>query len=112
MSYVTKREAIGRLIAAGYHSVAAELKQWRNALGEDGGWDGWFRGKWPELVNIVWRTKERQAQMVVEQFDNWNLSYAAADGALKALGYTGREIDRMLFIEPVEYQDGNAFKEA
>jgi len=37
---VTKKEAIGRLDAAGHRRAAAQLSGWRNKLGNDWGWGG------------------------------------------------------------------------
>jgi hypothetical protein len=53
---VTKSQAIGRLAAAGHHDVAALLSTWRNKRGNDWGWDGWFRGQYPDLIDTVWTT--------------------------------------------------------
>ncbi|MGO4441293.1 hypothetical protein [Rhizobium sp. RAF56] len=51
---VTRNEAIRRLDAAGQRKVATELNQWRNNWGNTGGWGGWFRGQYPDLINTVW----------------------------------------------------------
>ena len=48
---VTKKEAIGRLDAAGHRRAAAQLSGWRNKLGNDWGWEGWFRGEYPNLID-------------------------------------------------------------
>jgi hypothetical protein len=53
---VTKNEAIRRLNAAGHRNVATQLSQWRNNLGNNWGWDGWFRGQYPDLIDTVWTT--------------------------------------------------------
>jgi hypothetical protein len=53
---VTKNEAIRRLDDAGHRNVATELNQWRNKRGNSGGWDGWFRGQYPDLIDTVWAT--------------------------------------------------------
>jgi hypothetical protein len=51
---VTKDEAIERLRNAGYEQEAAELDQWRDANGNNWGWDGWIRGAHPHVVNTIW----------------------------------------------------------
>ena len=53
---VTKDEAIRRLDAAGHRSEATLLNQWRNNRGNNWGWDGWFRGQYPALIDTVWTT--------------------------------------------------------
>ena len=53
---VTKNEAIRRLDAAGHRNVATLLSRWRNNRGNNWGWDGWFRGQYPDLIDTVWTT--------------------------------------------------------
>jgi hypothetical protein len=51
----TKKEAIRRLDAAGHRNAAAQCR-WRSKLDNDWGWDGWFRGQYPDLIDTVWTT--------------------------------------------------------
>ena len=51
---VEKDEAVRRLREAAFNHEAEELDQWRNANGNNGGWDGWIRGAHPELVDVIW----------------------------------------------------------
>jgi hypothetical protein len=58
---VTKNEAIRRPTTAGHRNVATVLSQWRNNRGNNRGWDGWFRGQYPDLIDTVW-TREPIAE--------------------------------------------------
>lgn len=51
---VSKAEAVRRLRQAHLNNDADELEAWRNADGNDQGWDGWFRGNRPDPVDIIW----------------------------------------------------------
>jgi hypothetical protein len=51
---VTKNEAIRRLRNAGFAQEANELENWRDANGNNWGWDGWIRGTHPHVVRIIW----------------------------------------------------------
>jgi hypothetical protein len=53
---VTKDEAIRRLDAAGHANAAEQLRQWRNERGNNWGWDGMVRGKFPDLVPTIFGT--------------------------------------------------------
>lgn len=52
---VSKETAIHRLQRAGFAGVAKHLSIFQNKNGNSGGWDGWFRGIYPDLIDIVWR---------------------------------------------------------
>ncbi len=51
---VTKQVAIQRLRAAGHYDVAKELDAWRDANGNNWGWDGWIRGAHPHVISVIW----------------------------------------------------------
>ncbi|MEP0426769.1 hypothetical protein [Rhodopirellula bahusiensis] len=51
---VTKEEAIRRLRAAGFDNEANDLEAWRDANGNNWGWDGWIRGEHPHVVATIW----------------------------------------------------------
>ena len=50
---VNKALAVQRLTNAGYPNVAETLHNFRNKIGNNWGWDGWFRGQFPQFVHIV-----------------------------------------------------------
>jgi len=52
---VTKAEAIRRLRAAGFAMEADQLDAWRDANGNNWGWDGWIRRSQPHVVPTIWR---------------------------------------------------------
>ena len=62
---VTKKEAIGRLDAAGHRRAAAQLSGWRNKLGNDWGWEGWFRGEYPGLIDTPCGRRESDPRQYV-----------------------------------------------
>ena len=51
---ITKPMALHRLVTAGHRNVAEQLNAWRNKYRTNGGWDGWFRGQFPDLIDVVW----------------------------------------------------------
>jgi hypothetical protein len=51
---VTKGEAVRRLRAARLTQEADELEAWRDANGNNWGWDGWIRGTHPHVVAMIW----------------------------------------------------------
>lgn len=51
---VSKDEAVQRLKDAGYEGVANELKNWRDLNGNNLGWDGWIRGAYPVVIDVIW----------------------------------------------------------
>jgi hypothetical protein len=51
---VTKEEAIRRLRAARFMQEADQLAAWRDANGNNRGWDGWIRGAHPHVVETIW----------------------------------------------------------
>lgn len=51
---VSKDEAVQRLKDAGYEGVANELKNWRDLNGNNLGWDGWIRGAYPVVNDVIW----------------------------------------------------------
>lgn len=52
---VPKEEAIRRLRAAGYQDIANELEKWRDTNGDNWGWDGWIRGAYPIVIDVIWK---------------------------------------------------------
>lgn len=52
---VPKHEAIRRLRVAGYEDIANELEHWRDHNGNNLGWDGWIRGAYPIVVDVIWK---------------------------------------------------------
>lgn len=52
---ITKDEAVRRLHVAGHSAIADELEVWRDANGNNWGWDGWIRGQHPHVVATVWQ---------------------------------------------------------
>jgi|HubBroStandDraft_2_1064218.scaffolds.fasta_scaffold242801_2 hypothetical protein len=51
---VQKDEALRRLRSGGYGIEADELERWRDANGNNWGWDGWIRKAHPHVVGTVW----------------------------------------------------------
>jgi hypothetical protein len=51
---VTKDEAVQRLRDAGYGDIAFELDNWRDINGKNWGWDGWIRGAYPAVIDVIW----------------------------------------------------------
>jgi hypothetical protein len=51
---VTKDEAVRRLRAASFTYEADELESWRDANGNNWGWDGWIRTTHPHVVATIW----------------------------------------------------------
>jgi hypothetical protein len=51
---VEKEMAVRRLRDAGLAHEAEALERWRDANGNNWGWDGWVRGAHPEVVDVIW----------------------------------------------------------
>jgi|GEM_PF-3150393 len=51
---ISKDEAIRRLRNAGYAEIANELEKWRDTNGNNWGWDGWIRGAYPVVIDVIW----------------------------------------------------------
>ncbi|MCY2936095.1 MAG: hypothetical protein NT172_18265 [Planctomycetota bacterium] len=51
---VSKGKAVQRLLNAGYQQEANELAIWRDANGNNLGWDGWVRRAYPHVVDTIW----------------------------------------------------------
>lgn len=51
---VTKGAAVQRLRAAGFVQEANALEAWRDANGNNWGWDGWIRHAFPHVVATIW----------------------------------------------------------
>lgn len=56
----TKEQAVSILLRNNEHDVAHTLAVWHNCHLENGGWDGWFRGKYPRLVPLLWSDDQRE----------------------------------------------------
>ena len=112
---VTKKEAIGRLDAAGHRRAAAQLSGWRNKLGNDWGWEGWFRGEYPNLIDTSCGQREGDpreyvnAKTIVNSAGITALSMKpsqttdeayAGIPALVEQGMTKAEIAAMLGVKP------------
>jgi len=54
----TRQKAISALLEADKLDAAETLECWRNKNKRGGGWDGWFRTAYPDLVWIVWPWEE------------------------------------------------------
>lgn len=55
---VTKQQAIDRLRNEGYDGEADALDAWRNNRNNNWGWDGWIRGEYPYVIQVIWPGEE------------------------------------------------------